>query len=100
MSPEQVRGGAVAGITWTLKQAPDAPPALDARFDVILPAGSIFSSNYDRIVTISPDARFVAYTSDGLKLRPLDDTRSILVQGADQARSPAFSADSRQIAYC
>ena len=88
-----------AGAAWILKRAPVAPGPLDARFEIVLPEGTIFSSNYNRIVTISPDSRFIAYTSMGLQIRPLNDTRSTLVPDSEQARSPAFSADSRQIAY-
>jgi hypothetical protein len=76
-----------------------APGPLDARFEIVLPEGTIFSSNYNRIVTISPDSRFIAYTSMGLQIRPLNRTRSTVVSDSGQARSPAFSADSRQIAY-
>jgi serine/threonine protein kinase len=89
--------GAVAA--WTLKRAPVAPGPPDARFEIVLPEGSIFSSNYNRIVTISPDSRFIAYTAMGLQIRPLNDTRITLVPESQQARSPAFSSDSRQIAY-
>ena len=88
-----------AVVAWTLKRAPVAPGSLDARFEIVLPEGSIFSSNYNRIVTISPDSRFIAYTSIGLQIRPLKDTHSTLVPSSGQARSPAFSSDSRQIAY-
>ncbi len=93
--------GAVAA--WTLKRTPAAPKPLDARFEVLLPKGFNFSSSYNRIVTISPDSRFIAYTSvgspGGLTIRPLDDTRLRFVPDSMRARSPAFSADSRQIAY-
>ena len=92
--------GAVAA--WTLKRTPVAPGPLDARFEIVLPKGSNFSSNYNRIVTISPDSRFIAYTRpgmSGLQIRPLNDTSITSVPDSQQARSPAFSSDSRQIAY-
>jgi len=89
--------GAVAA--WTLKRAPVALAPLDARFEIVLPQDTIFSSNYNRIVTISPDSRFIAYTSIGLRIRPLNDTSIISVPDSQQSRSPAFSSDSRQVAY-
>ena len=93
--------GAVAA--WTLKRTPVAPGPLDARFEIVLPKGSNFNSNYNRIVTISPDSRLIAYTaagrSSGLQIRPLNDTSLTSVPDSQQARSPAFSSDSRQIAY-
>lgn len=88
-----------ATVTWTLKKAPAAPEPVDARFDMVLSAGALFSSNYNRVVTISPDSRFIAYTANGLLIRPLNDTRSNLVPNSTSARSPAFSHDSRQVAY-
>ncbi|MDH3227317.1 MAG: protein kinase [Thermoleophilia bacterium] len=90
--------GAVA--TWILKPSADAAPALDVRFDVMLAQGRNFSANYNRVVAISPDSRTVAYMSEGLRLRSLDRTEPRLVSDtAGSARSPAFSYDSRQIAF-
>ena len=88
-----------ATVAWTLKKTPAAPGSLDARFDMVLSAGAIFSSNYNRVVTISPDSRFIAYTANSLQIRPLNDPRSNQVPNSGQARSPAFSYDSRQVAY-
>jgi serine/threonine-protein kinase len=88
-----------AMVAWTLKKTPAAPGPVDARFDMVLSAGAIFSSNYNRVVTISPDSRFIAYTSNGLQIRPLNDTGSNLVPNSRSARAPAFSYDSRQVAY-
>ncbi|MBD3869524.1 MAG: PD40 domain-containing protein, partial [Acidobacteria bacterium] len=77
------------------------------RFEVMLPQGKGFSANYNRVVTISPDSRTIAYLSEGggpsgenyLWLRSLDRTEPRPVPDTGSARSPAFSYDSRQIAF-
>jgi len=87
--------------TWTLKPASGpAAPAHDVRFEVMLPQGQAFASNYNRVLAISPDSRTLAYMhSDGLSVRSLDRTESRLVPGTTEARSPAFAYDSRQVTY-
>jgi hypothetical protein len=85
---------------WILKPTvDDAAPAPDVRFEVMLPQGRNFSANYNRVVTISPDSRTLAYLSEGLWLRSLDRTEPWPVPDSEAARAPAFSYDSRQIAY-
>ncbi len=87
-------------VTWVLKpSAEEAAPAPDVRFEVMLPQGQNFGANYNRVVTISPDSRTLAYLSEGLWLRSLDRTEPRAVPGTLEARSPAFSYDSRQVAY-
>jgi serine/threonine-protein kinase len=84
---------------WMLKPSTRVAGAPDVRFELKLPPGEQFSSNYNRVVTVSPDSRWVAYFSDGLRVRSLDGSTTRQVPGTDNARSPAFSPDSRQIAF-
>ena len=84
---------------WTLKRSPAAAPP-DIRFDIVLGAKVAFSSNYNRVVTISPDSRIVAYTAlNELWLRPLNQSGSELIPQSIGARAPGFSPDSRQVAF-
>jgi serine/threonine-protein kinase len=97
-----VAGALILGVvaTWVLKPSADeAAPPPDVRFEVVLPRGQEFSSNYNRVVTISPDSRTLAYLTEGLWLRSLGRTKPRVVPDSTNARSPAFSYDSRQIAY-
>ena len=48
---------------------------------------------------MSYDPRTIAYMANELLLRTLDDTRPRSVPGTEDARSPAFSSDSRQVAF-
>jgi serine/threonine protein kinase len=84
---------------WQLKPSARAAGVPDVRFEMMLPPGEQFSSNYNRVVTISPDSKWVAYLSEGLVIRPLNDNVTQKIPGTLSARSPAFSADSRQIAF-
>jgi serine/threonine-protein kinase len=84
---------------WQLKPSAPAVGVPDVRFEMMLPPGEQFSSNYNRVVTISPDSKWVAYLSEGLMIRSLSDNGVRNVPGTVSARSPAFSADSRQIAF-
>ena len=88
-----------ATTAWLLK--PSTPPSssLDARFEVVLPTTASFSSNYNRIVTISPDSKTIAYMADGLTLRKLNDSRALTIPNTENARSPAFSFDGSEVAY-
>jgi len=88
-----------AATAWMLKPPAPVPAAPDVRFEVMLGQNLFFSSNYNRVVTISPDARTIAYTAEGLWLRTLADTRPRMVANTQNARSPAFSSDSRQVAF-
>ena len=92
---------AAAATAWTLKPSAAEPiPAPEVRFEVMLPQGDNFSANYNRVVTISPDSRTLAYmVSDGLMLRSLDSTEQRPIPDTQEARSPAFSYDSRQVAF-
>jgi serine/threonine protein kinase len=93
---------AVAGALtmWMLKPATPAPATPEVVFDIVFPPGVSFSSNYNRVVAISPDGHTVAYmASTGLMLRPLDRLDAEAVPQTDSARSPAFSPDSRQVAF-
>jgi len=78
---------------------PNPVPATDVQFDVMLLQNRGFSSNYNRVVTISPDGRTIAYTSEALWFRALNEARPRAVPGTENARSIAFSDDSRQIAF-
>jgi serine/threonine protein kinase len=88
-----------AAAAWMLKPLPPAIAAPDLRFEIMLGQGLSFSSNYNRVVTISPDARTIAYTAEGLWLRTLDETRPRMIPDTKNARSLAFSSDSRQLAF-
>ena len=66
----------------------------------MLPRGDDFSSNYNRVIAIAPDANAFAYVSDdGLYVRSFDRTEPWLIPDTVDSRSPAFSHDSRQVAY-
>jgi serine/threonine protein kinase len=84
---------------WQLKPSARAARAPDVRFEIMLPPGEQFSSNYNRVVTISPDSKLIAYLSEGLRIRPLNASTTREIPGTVSARAPAFSADSRQIAF-
>ena len=85
---------------WALKPTPIAADALGVHFDIVLAKSITFSSNYNRVVTISPDSRTIAYTaSGGLTIRAMDDVEPKVVPGTEGARSPAFSPDGQQIAF-
>ena len=61
----------------------------DVRFEIVLPQGQNFGANYNRVVTISPDASTLAFImSEGLWMRSLDRTEPRLVAGSEDARSP------------
>jgi serine/threonine-protein kinase len=92
-------GAVGATAAWLLKPSAPPTPSLDGRFEVILPEDQSFSANYNRVVTISPDSKVIAYVAQGLILRSLDDSRPFRVPGTPEARSPAFSFDSNEIAY-
>ena len=88
-----------AAAAWMLKPSSPIPAAPNVRFDMMLGQNTSFSSNYNRVVTISPDARTMAYTAVGLWLRAMDETSPRMVPNTQNARSPAFSSDSRQLAF-
>jgi serine/threonine-protein kinase len=88
-----------AATAWLLKPSTPIASPLDARFEVMLPVDQSFSSNYNRVVTISPDSRTIAYLAQALILRKLNDESAFPVPGTGEARSPAFSFDSREVAY-
>jgi len=92
----------VAGAfgAWTLKPTPATAEPLDVQFDVVLAKSITFSSNYNRVATISPDSRTVAFTAaDSLWFRTLDEVESQKAPGTESARSPAFSPDGQQVAF-
>jgi hypothetical protein len=86
---------------WVLKPSGDeADLRPDIRFEDILPEGEAFSANYNRVITISPDSQTVAYASGGdLWLRFMDRAEPVPIADTVEVRSPAFSYDSRQIAF-
>ncbi len=85
---------------WALKPTAAEADPLDVQFDVVLGKFITFSSNYNRVVTIAPDSRTIAFTAEsGLWLRTLDDVEPRKAPGTDSARSPAFSPDGQQIAF-
>jgi serine/threonine-protein kinase len=88
-----------AAATWMLRPQPAPVAAPDLRFEIIFPPDIGFSSNYNRVMTISPDGRAIAYTAEGLLLRTMDDTHPRQVPESDSARSPTFSPDSRYAAF-
>ena len=90
--------GALA--TWLLKPSQnETTPAPDLRFEIMLPEGQNFGANYNRVVAIAPDGRTIAFPSQGMMLRSLDSTEIRLIPETQSARSPAFSSDSRQLAF-
>ncbi|NIM02095.1 MAG: protein kinase [Acidobacteria bacterium] len=84
---------------WLLKPGTGTAANPDVRFDMMLGPGANFSSNYNRVATISPDGRTLAYASTGIWLRDLGDLEPRRIDGVDGARSPAFSPDSRQVVF-
>jgi serine/threonine-protein kinase len=105
-SPLLLAGVALATLVvgaigaWALKPAPDAVKFPGVEFNVVLAKNETFSSNYNRVATISPDSKTVAYTKgDGLTIRKLNDVKPIDIPGTDSARSPAFSPDGQQLVF-
>jgi len=84
---------------WSLGPAPGKVAEPDVRFDIMLPVGKELTANYNRVVTISPDSRTVAYVGGALSLRALNRSEARDVPNTGTARSPAFAPDSRQIAF-
>jgi len=79
--------------------APSAQPAV-VRFGVPIPGGIA----RDAMLALSPDGRSIAISAveEGkprLRVRPLDSLETRLLPGADGARFPFWSPDSRQIGF-
>jgi eukaryotic-like serine/threonine-protein kinase len=62
-------------------------------------------SPFPGTATVSPDARYIAFSAAGpegrrvLWLRALDETHARIIPGTDDAAAPFWSADSRAIGY-
>jgi serine/threonine-protein kinase len=92
----------VSGTTWWLATSNDVPAAPVTRFAVTMTPGERLSSN--PMIAISPDGRFVAYVAGTgavpqIFLRPFDSQQSVPVDGTVGANQPAFSPDSRWLAF-
>ena len=91
-----------AASTWMLRPAGEEP--IVRKFTVPYPEEAV-STGATRGVTISPDGRLIAFSSGGsLWLRRIGDFEATPIRGSEgqargQARAPAFSPDSQQLAF-
>ena len=86
--------------TWAVMRPATPAPELPVRFEMTFPATAPLDlGDADaRDIAISPDGRYVAYTSRGrLMLRALDRLDVVLV--TNNVRGPFFSHDSRWIGF-
>jgi serine/threonine-protein kinase len=84
---------------WMFKPSSNTPPP-DVRFDMILSPDIGFASTYNRVVDIAPDGSQIAFTArDEIWLLHVDRTRPTPIENTNNARTPVFSPDSRQVAF-
>ena len=89
---------------WHLKGTPAATGFSDVRFDIVLVDNLTFAGTYNRILAISPDSRRIAFTAagggaKGLWIRTMNQAAPLVLPSTGGARSPAFSPDSKQVAF-
>jgi Tol biopolymer transport system component/predicted Ser/Thr protein kinase len=94
---------AVAAVAaWTLKPSPP-PSTVVTRFPFVLPEGQQFTNSGRQVVAMAPDgSQFVYVANSRLYLKPMGETSSLVIQGSEYAQgvsNPAFSPDSRSIAF-
>ena len=86
--------------TWAVMRPAPPAPELPVRFEMTFPATAPldFGDPDARDIAISPDGRYLAYTSRGrLMLRALDQLDVVLL--ANNVRGPFFSHDSQWIGF-
>jgi WD40 repeat protein len=93
-----------AGALWYAQRATTPPPLDVARFSVQLPTGLSFTQPMnDHSIAVSPDGQRVVYAADNrlfLRLLSGEEARPIPgTEGFVNTSSPAFSPDSRSIAF-
>ena len=91
----------VAGLVgWMLAGRPTSTDRSVERFTINMPG---FNFNASGAVAVSPDGRYLAYSSGrrglGLYLRRFDEWTLSPLSGSEGAQGPFFSPDSRWIAF-
>ena len=89
----------VAGLvgTFLTRQFQPRPPVRPvSRFEIPLPDARIGMMGYP---TLSPDGRVLAYATDRLMIRSLDQLDFRALEGTEGARFAIFSPDSQHIAF-
>jgi serine/threonine-protein kinase len=88
-------------LGWRLKPSLPAPPV--ARFPLVLPASQLFGAFARHVVAVSPDGTLIVYVANSrLFLRSIGELDLHPLIGSESAltvSTPAFSPDSRSIAY-
>ena len=89
-------GAAAVASLWRPQHSTSAPVT---RFSFPLPQGPAFNP-LRQSVAISPDGTRIVYFADGrLYMRLLSELESRPIPGTEQASNPAFSPDSRSLAF-